>query len=563
MKKRCCAVLFAMMLIVPVFSACTGKKIEGIDPNKTQIYVGVYNGGFGSAYLAGVKNRFETDYPDYELIIDGEQKREYLDIYNTLKAGTEINDVFITCFPETQGLQAPGYLEDISDVWEMTPVGETETIENKMKNSDLYQQIFKGATDDGLYGLPWSDSMVGFVFDFELFKENGWLLYAQNDETTKASLAKAEIGFTESGNYLIDSSGEKILSLGKDGKPGTYDDGQPITESEWRTMVKKISVRADTKVFLWPGNYPDYVNDIFDAAFVQYDGVANAEVFNTFSGTYTNGDVSFEVKEETGYLVNQMTGRKKALDFVNEYLVNTEYRHGKAESGTSNTDAQDLFLMGYEKSKSNPETAFLIDGCWWENEARGTFEMPSIVNDGRGYGKREYRYMLLPDFSGQLCDKSVLSTRQAGAIMVKKQTDEAKKAMIKEFLRYLVSDQNVKSFVTQTNGLLPYKVELNESEYNLLTPFMKNVWDMYRDEENILIFRPKVERLKSRLNYVSASKPKNDWFSSVEGFTYKIPLSGLQALRDNGTSDPTGVYMAGMLKYNRDRWETFLSELGE
>ena len=84
---------------------------------------------------------------------------------------------------------------------------------------------------------------------------------------------------------------------------------------------------------------------------------------------------------------------------------------------------------------------------------------------------------------------------------------------------------------------------------------------MYQDEENIAIFRPKVERLKSRLNYASASKPKNDWFSTVGDFLYKIPLTGLQALRDNDTKNPTDVYMAGMLKYNKDKWNTFLSEV--
>ena len=161
MKKNCFAVIMSLLLLLPVFSACGGKQIEGIDPNKTQIYVEVYNGGFGSEYLSGVKTLFEAEHTDYQVLINGEEKREYLEIFNTLKAGTEINDIFITCFPETQGFQAPGYLEDISDVWSMKAIGDTDTIENKIKDSATYKQIFKGATDDGLYGLPWSDSMVG------------------------------------------------------------------------------------------------------------------------------------------------------------------------------------------------------------------------------------------------------------------------------------------------------------------------------------------------------------------------------------------------------------------
>ena len=48
-------------------AGCGGMR--GIDPNKTQLYVGLYDGGWGSDWLDDAKARFEAEYQDYQIVI--------------------------------------------------------------------------------------------------------------------------------------------------------------------------------------------------------------------------------------------------------------------------------------------------------------------------------------------------------------------------------------------------------------------------------------------------------------------------------------------------------------
>ena len=53
--------------------------------------------------------------------------------------------------------------------------------------------------------------MNGFVYDHEIFYNKGYLFTQADGET---------------------------LTVGKDGKAGTYDDGQPTTIAEWDIMIQ-------------------------------------------------------------------------------------------------------------------------------------------------------------------------------------------------------------------------------------------------------------------------------------------------------------------------------------
>ena len=533
------------------FAGCK-NPVEEYDPDKTQIFVNIYNGGFGTAYANFVKTKFENDFPDYQVILDTEHKYEYSDVEFQLSSPVNETDVYITCFANTRGLSAKGYLEDLSDVWNMIPAGDTRTVASKMRDKELYENIFSGLKDDGKYGVPWSDSLVGFIFDYDLFTEKGWLARLENNAENRAALAAEEITFEEAGNYLLDADGKYVLTKGKDGKFGTYDDGQPQTEREWADMLNEVCAEANSKAFIWPGDYSDYVNDIFDAVFAQYDGKSNVNIFNSYNGTYEHGSTSFTVTPQEGYKAFGMEGRKRALQFVCDYMVKDASRiHNTALGVGGNKDAQDKFLLGYNKTKNAPQTAFLIDGSWWENEARSTFK--SLESEDRGYGAREYRFMLLPDLENQLSDKTVFSTRQAGAIMMAKETDAAKKAATKNLISYFLSDESCRNFVKTSNGVLPYTFEVSKADYEGFSPFMRNVWDIYNDAENIEIFRPTVEKLASTINFYSEKKP-TDWWAKVGEQKFGVPVRGLKELYSHSPDTAVDDYFNGMCEFYRADW---------
>ena len=67
-KKIACTTLSLMLGFGTVMTTGCGPTDEGpnVDDTKTQLYVGVYDGGFGESFLYDFKARFEEEYKDYQ-----------------------------------------------------------------------------------------------------------------------------------------------------------------------------------------------------------------------------------------------------------------------------------------------------------------------------------------------------------------------------------------------------------------------------------------------------------------------------------------------------------------
>ena len=136
----------------------------------------------------------------------------------------------------------------------------------------------------------------------------------------------------------------------------------------------------------------------------------------------------------------------------------------------------------------------IVEGNWWENEARSVFNTPSVVNAGRGYGKRDYRYMCLPKMEGAYGmdgngNGSVFSVLNSGAVLVPKVGESAaeqeKLAQIKDFLAYMLTDENLAKFTQETGIINAYDYELSNEQLNSLSYFSKNMYSMIRDKDNV------------------------------------------------------------------------------
>jgi hypothetical protein len=113
----------------------------------------------------------------------------------------------------------------------------------------------------------------------------------------------------------------------------------------------------------------------------------------------------------------------------------------------------------------------------------------------RAYGKRDYRYMLLPKLDGQKGidgqgNGSVLAVQNSGTVMVPKTEDKEKLAVIKEFIAYTMSDENLRKFTVQTGVINPYYYELTAEDRENMTPLANATWDIYHDTQNVALVRP-------------------------------------------------------------------------
>ena len=69
MKKSMCVVLAGIVMSGSLagLTGCLGGPSIVIDEEKTQLYVGNYNGGVGDKWLDEIIPRFEAAYADYQL----------------------------------------------------------------------------------------------------------------------------------------------------------------------------------------------------------------------------------------------------------------------------------------------------------------------------------------------------------------------------------------------------------------------------------------------------------------------------------------------------------------
>ncbi len=323
-----------------------------------------------------------------------------------------------------------------------------------------------------MYAIPWQESLKGFVYDHDEFLKYGLL-------------------FNESGTLI--SSPTETLSKGKDGVAGTFDDGHPVTEEQWETMV----IAADQifgNAFTYTGKFAIYLNDLFYTVMAQYDGVDQYKIHYTFNGEYDlDGD---GVKETTitpqSFIgLADAPGKVKAVRFMDKYVackdaslgVAAPYVNKKAGTNSySHTDAQDDFILGIARNRSE-KNAMLYEGDWWENESQGTFEalVEEENNTAYTFKTRNYKFMTLPTFAGQkeAQDTNVFPIGESYYVALKKQTDSTKSQICKDFLTYMFAPSNIQNYAVTCGGIMPYDVELTAAQEAALSPFAKNLREIY------------------------------------------------------------------------------------
>lgn len=510
----------SLITTVLTSAACGGGPIGGQQQSsgdiggKQRITFSVYNGGTGTQWIEDMAKIWNEKNDKYHITI----RPEKIDYLLSELQTTPTADAYYTANANYYSAVKGGLIEDLSDILTRKMDGDTKTIGEKFEaRTSWYNDWKKIGTNDGqgMYLLPYADMFNGISFDYDLFRDRGWLISADgNDPQVLADLTEQGVqynlsptanvpeilcnGYTGELDHFYYDMNEQIMSAGKDGLYGTYDDGQPTTEAEWNTMLANISATA--KVFLWSGMYDAYVNMTFEAVMAQYSGMDAFHAWMTFDSNGKELTMSDGTKKvitiDNGYEVYGLDGYKRAFEFMSKYFNNSLYNHPKCKSNITHLEAQNLYLLGYHEQPDNPLTAMLLDGAWWENEARAMFEaLEEAGETDRGYGKRDYRYMLLPNLEGQKGidgqgNGTVLTVQNSGTVMVPKMEDKEKLAAVKDFIAYTMSDENLRKFTVQTGVINPYYYELTAEDREAMTPLANATWDIYHDTKNIGLIRP-------------------------------------------------------------------------
>lgn len=458
MKKFKKLVTMALALVMSASVSLTagcGKKDDSADyGDKKEISVSLYFGEFGVDWLKKIAKEWNDSTTSNYYVSVSDHKNLSSTVVKDIQTGTN-KDVFIGHDANYQALYSGGYLEDLTDVLSAKPDGGM-TVREMITDYELWEKV---AVKDGkTYAIPFDLSPMGLVFDYDKFKENGWL--------------------------VTDADGS--VSAGKDGIKGTYDDGQPTTWAEFDAMLAKISLKT-SDIFSYMGSvHPEYVNNVVYAYMAQYMGEEN---YTKFIEHDTKGA---EVKLEDGsmasfgiddgYKAVTMDGVKKSMGFVSDYLANSSYVKDRTlTDGSFNVNNSHVaFLEG--------ESVFLVEGNWWENGSKSLIE--SLVKyGGKKFGEADYRYMLLPAIEGQnsAADQSYIFSQTGGAIVVPKNKDAEKVKAIKEFLVYMLKEENLVRSTLETGLLWNYKYTISDADKAKMTKFGRNVYEMFHDEDHVTV----------------------------------------------------------------------------
>ena len=527
-RQNIAKVISLAMASITCFSvaACGGTEV-GNEDNRNTIFISVFNGGYGRAWLDAIVSDYNTEHPEnqYKISVRA-SKDEAATIKAQLESKSAVYDMFIISEPEQ--FMGTGLLEPITDVWDSKPAGSDRTIRQMMISEDEYADGY-GDGKGEVYALPMVEGIFGFVYDHELFLKYGLL-------------------FNEQGTFI--TSATETLSKGKDGKANTYDDGHPETEAQWDAMVA-LATQKLGYAFNYTGKFASYLNDTYEMLAAQYDGVDKYMINYTYDGTYDFGDGKGETKitMENGYRVAEMKGHKFALEFMDKYLackdttlgITNPYTYPSSSTlSYSHEDAQTDFISFTAQNKKQ-KIGMLLEGAWWENEAKGFFDELEEANySDYTFRTHDYRFMTLPKFDGQADDANVYSIADNMFLALKKQTDAEKSSICKDFMTYMLQPKYIQDYTVRTGGIRPYDVELTTEQKAGLSPFVKSSLELYYDKENNKFIKPALSRARSLPIRSGVARP-----GGTTG--YWIVINGLYYMNAD-------AYLSSMINSRKNNW---------
>ena len=494
--KKTLSLMLAMVSGFSVLSmaACQPQNPNsGDNPNKkpdnlnnvSTIQVAVFNGGFGYEWAEQVAADFAEDYKDYSfeegkkgvyvevlksktlyngstMISRIENKLEKVDVYYTADEVKSVGNVAadITDIVTEKVYDADGNLAEEGK-------GVKSIID--MLDKHYVNQYNRGTNEKPKYQyLPYEDCLTGFIYDYELFAENGWLNYSGLDGTPK---------YTDEFLDLCD----RIVEAGY---------------IPWTTSM-------DT------GWYPD---NLYQGYVMQYEGEKDALLNLTLEGEYTfpAGTLSDEIVAEEGVTVNAdgtqtvmitpenawllvyQPGKKKMIEFCYD-VTRPEYLSTNVTGATNSfTECQKNFIMswGYDKGgmQGGKRIAMIYEGEWWEHEAKSSFEDLNRRYPGRnlGYGQRDLRMMPYPqERDGANEYDYSMYIQDASAEFVSVNSDPAKREIVKKWVQYTKSKEALKTHAQYTSLVLPYDYTLDESDMSSWTKFAKSIYKLKREQAHI------------------------------------------------------------------------------
>ena len=517
MKKLLTLTLGVLSLLV--FAGCDrGGTLPGgeqIQKDKTQLYVSNFDGGIGTEWLYKMKKIYEEEHSEdvYEegkkgvqILVDPHKNNGY-HMINTFDGSTI--DISFNQNIRYNDWVAKDLFLDITDVVTEINEGSSVTIEERL---DPAQKAFL-QKNGKYYAIPHYAGYQSLIYNIDLFEKKGFYFSQEVDNGNDGFVVKGE-----------------QKSCGPDGIYGTIDDGLPSSHEEFFKLCDYMVSRGVIP-FVWTCQYAiDYYQGLMNAVYQAYEGKEDVMLNYTYdSGDNTteiikniiNGQLITEdvkITPENGYLLKQQTGRYYAIEFFSKVVSNSSYYHPYSTGNLtfSHTDAQETY---FESDLKNEPIAFLLDGPWWENEAKLSGAIDRSINK---YGaekasNRNFGYLPLPSkISGRVEEGqgsvSVLQDSINSFAGINKDIPSYKVELAKDFLRFCYTDEMLELFTVTTGIPKSLNYSISEQKMKEMTGFARSTWEMKEASEIIYPYSDSEFFNKNQTNLTVG-----EWESTVNG----------------------------------------------
>lgn len=528
-----------------------------INKNKTQLYVGVYEGGLESGSMYKIANEFEKKYEDV-YFEDGKKGVEVIflegrygdSIANTISDSLE--DLYFDTAASALYLHSQNKVLDLTELYS-TPMNYdfvTKTTDENESSKTFYDIIRSDRREyykenDKFYGYPGYSQYFGITYDIDMFEE--YNLYFAKDG-----------GFVKSKN--------DARSAGPDGNyETTFDNGLPATYDDFFALCDKIVSLGMTPI-MWGGTVQEYVNSLLTALATDYDGKEQAELNYSYDGVATSLIKSIEqdgivlgepttITAKNGYELYKQAGRYYALSFLSRLVSNKDYYNylDATSPSFSNIDAQDQYLNS-KRSSSRKRTAMLIEGSWWNKEAAGTFlSMAAEYGESDSQASRRFGLLSLPKATAdKVGEKFTVLERATGDGFINASIPEYKKNLALSFIQHMFKEESCITSLQLDCETRAVEFSLNDSQYNSLNSWAKTMYDL---KENAITATMYSNSNMMKLYSSDLWYSPNLWNSTVNGTSYTYPS---KAMIDSKISAKN--YFDGLAKYmSKGVWESKFS----
>lgn len=578
MKKFWTKIVTAGLAVALGLSAAglTGCNKEA-DPSDTMsiLNIRVYNGGLGRDWLDAVAADFMDTFKDVSfeegktgVYIEVTADKQ-LESATLMATGADRNDIFYTADHDlydyinlnvpmdiTDIVTEPVYDADGNLTLNATGDGwatQTTSLYDRMLPyfQDAYNvaEKYPDAAHDGrlFYGVPFEDSISGFVLDYDLYAE---LVTRYRLEMT---------GYKYSGDEVA--------------MPGTWD--------EFFALLDQIrtSNNQEYSSFIYAMDY--YTSPIQTAILADVEGDAFMEMLNRYEGSYDFGAGEVPLDSTNMYEILKADGYRKAVEVGVKLFSSTQsgvnHYDQQIMQGVSFGGAQQSFVMSKASTSGKQRILSILEGDWWENEARASFNSMGNLNPADGYGQRNFRMMPIPHFT----DEEVAAGKpykfggfsSGYPAVVNRLTvegDPVKEKLVRLWLQFQHSRESLKTFTTHSGSSLAYDYDLTEAELEALTPFARSIVEVHQQDVaedgmlEIVRSNPLARSDTARLHPVGIG-----FVSNYNGTLYDSTalIENMRRLRAAGNSWQAGsswlsaaeqavvdTYVTGMYNYYQKQW---------